>query len=42
MFDELLLLDYECNDDQGLELLDQSANLEEEPMEQEDIVLEEE
>ena len=35
------LLDYECEDIQGENLLDQSANLEEEPMEQKVIVLEE-
>ena len=39
MCDELNLLDYECNDNQGEELLDQSANLEEEPMEQEVVML---
>ena len=42
MSDELNLLDYEYDDDQSEELLNQSASLEEEPMEQEVIVLEEE
>ena len=42
MSDNLNLLDYECDDDQGVELLNQSADLEEEPMEQEVIMLEEE
>ena len=42
MSDKLNLLDYECDDDQGVELLDQSADLEEEPMKQEVMVLEEE
>ena len=42
MSDELNLLDYEWDEDQGVELLNQSADLEEEPMEQEVIVLEEE
>ena len=36
------LLDYECDDVKGEDLLDQSADLEEEPMEQEDVMLEEE
>ena len=35
------LLDYECDDVQGKDLLDQSADLEEEPMDQEFVVLEE-
>ena len=39
--DEVILLDYECDEEQGLGLLNQSADLEEEPMEQEDIMLEE-
>ena len=34
MSDKLNLLDYESDDDQGVELLDQSANMEEKPMEQ--------
>ena len=35
------LLDYECDDVQGKDPLDQSADLEEEPIDQEVIVLEE-
>ena len=42
MSDKVILLDYECDNDQGLGLLDQSGDLEEEPMEQEDVMLEEE
>ena len=42
MFDKVILLDYECDEDPRLGLIDQSGDLEEEPMEQEDIVLEEE
>ena len=40
MSDNLDVLDYECDNDQGLGLLDQSADLEDESMEQEVIVLE--
>ena len=42
MSDKVIVLDHECDDDQGLGLLDQSGDLEEEPMEQEDVTLEEE
>ena len=35
------LLDYECDDVQGEDLLDQSANSKEEPMEQEVVMLKE-
>ena len=42
MSQKVILLDYECDDNQRLGLLDQSSDLEEEPMEQEDIMLEEE
>ena len=42
MSDKVILLDYECDNNQGLGLLDQSINMEEEPMEQEDVMLEEE
>ena len=35
------ILDYECDDIRGEDLLDQSADLEEEPMDQEVIMLEE-
>ena len=36
-----ILLDYKCDDIQGEDLLDQSADSEEEPMEQEVVVLKE-
>ena len=36
-----ILLEFECDDVQGEDLLDQSANSEEEPMEQEVVMLEE-
>ena len=36
-----ILLEFECDDIQGEDLLDQSANLEEETMDQEFIMLEE-
>ena len=36
-----ILLEYECDDVQGEDLLDQSANSEEEPMEQEVVMLKE-
>ena len=42
MSNEVILLYYECDNNQGLGLLDQSGDLEEEPMEQKDIVLEDE
>ena len=42
MSDKVNLLDLECDDDQVLGLLDQSGDLEEKSMEQEDVVLEEE
>ena len=39
MSDKVILIDYECDNNQGLGLLNQSADLEEEPMEQEDVML---
>ena len=36
-----ILLEYECDDVQGEDLLDQSADSEEEPMEQDIIILKE-